>query len=132
MKTTAMFLILALMSTGVVSAKRAPPAAVKPAAHGGIEFRAPSGKMGVVEAWETATGRMLWEKQIYEVKLDPNLEADVQHVFVTKMEVLAGALLVTNESGEVYSLDLKTRNVSKAVKPGAAVDKKAGPGQAPR
>ncbi|MFO1490704.1 MAG: hypothetical protein U1F77_03385 [Kiritimatiellia bacterium] len=47
---------------------------------------------------------MLWEKQVYAVKLDPNLEADVQHVFITKLEVADGALLVTNERGEVYSM----------------------------
>lgn len=132
MKTAAMVLFLSVLCAAPALAKRAAPAAVKPVVHGGLEFRAPSEKMGVVEAWDGAAGRMLWEKQVYAVKLDPNLEADVQHVFITKLEVADGALLVTNERGEVYSMDLKTRNVSKAAKPGGAAEKNASPDRVTR
>jgi hypothetical protein len=101
-------------------AKRGEPAEVKPVVHEGIEYRAPhstiaSEKMGVVEAWDKATGKMLWEKKVYTVALDADLEEDVQHVFITKLEIDAGKLIVTNERKDRYSIDLKTQKVSEYV-----------------
>jgi ankyrin repeat protein len=98
-------------------AKRGAPAEVKPVVHEGIEYRAPhstiaSEKMGVVEAWDKATGKMLWEKKVYTVALDADLEEDVQHVFITKLEIDAGKLIVTNERKDRYSIDLKTQKVT--------------------
>ena len=98
-------------------AKRGAPAEVKPVVHEGIEYRALSGveKMGVVEAWDKATGKMLWEQKVYTVALDTNLEEDVQHVFITKLEIDAGKLIVTTARKDRYSIDLKTRVVTKVV-----------------
>ena len=98
-------------------AKRGAPAEVKPVVHEGIEYRAPhstidSNKMGVMEAWDKATGKMLWEKKVYTVALDADLEEDVQHVFITKLEIDAGKLIVTNERKDRYSIDLKTQKVT--------------------
>jgi hypothetical protein len=98
-------------------AKRGAPAEVKPVVHEGIEYRAPhstiaSEKMGVVEAWDKATDKMLWEKKVYTVKINPLMERDVQDVFVTKLEIDAGKLIVTNEKDARYSIDLKTQNVT--------------------
>jgi hypothetical protein len=108
--------MLVLLSP-VAFAKRGAPAEVKPVVLEGIEYRAPhstidSNKMGVVEAWDKATGKMLWEKKVYTVALDADLEEDVQHVFITKLEIDAGKLIVTNERKDRYSIDLKTQKVT--------------------
>ena len=101
-------------------AKRGEPAEVKPVVHEGIEYRAPhstiaSEKMGVVEAWDKATDKMLWEKKVYTVKINPLMERDVQDVFITKLEIDAGKLIVTNEKDARYSIDLKTQKVREYV-----------------
>lgn len=116
MKSISVMVLLIALSTTVASAKRAAPAEVPPVTHQGIEYRAPSGfvaKMGVVEAWDKATGKMLWEKRAYSVKIDPKLESDVQHVFISKLEIKDGQLIITTEHHERYSLDLKTQEVKK-------------------
>lgn len=107
--------VLALLAP-VTYAKRMAPEEVKPVVHGNIEYRAPHEKMGVVEAWDKATGKMVWEKKVYTVKIDQDLEEDVQWVFITKLEIDAGKLIVTNEDNDRYSIDLKTQEVTKLVK----------------
>lgn len=97
-------------------AKRAAPAKVEPVVSEGVEYRAPVENKGVVEAWDKATGKKLWEKQVYAVKIDPGMEKDVQDVFIRKLEINAGKLIVTNERDDVYSIDLKTREVTKVAR----------------
>ena len=117
MKTAILVVVMSLLLAPAVIAKRAPPADVKPALSKGVEDRAPQDKMGFVEAWDKAAGKMLWEKRVYEVQIDPALERDVQHVFITKLEVDAGKLLVSNERNEHYTVDLKTQAVTKRAVP---------------
>jgi hypothetical protein len=114
----------------VAFAKRAARGEVKPVVHEGIGYLAPSGveKMGVVEAREIPTGEILWEKKVYTVALDTNLEENVQHVFITKLEIDAGKLIVTTARKDCYSIDLKTRVVTKVVmKQSAAKDEPSSP-----
>jgi hypothetical protein len=117
----------------VAFAKRGAPAEVKPVVWEGIEYRAPhstiaSNKMGVVEAWDKATGKMLWEQKVNTVAINTNLEEDVQHVFITKLEIDAGKLIVTNERKDRSSIDLTTRKVTKVVMDkSAATDEPSSP-----
>ncbi len=107
----ALFLTVAI--TGDAWAKRAAPKPVAPVVHDGVKYVAPNvnGREGKVEARSEKTGEKLWDAVIYTVKIDPNLEADVQWVFITALAVRDGKLLVTNEKGEQYVIDLKTRKV---------------------
>ena len=50
---------------------------------------------------------------IYTVKIDPNLEEDVQWVFITELAIRDNTLFVTNEKNEHFTLDLKTKRVEK-------------------
>ncbi len=115
MKSVLLVVAMLVLLAPAAFAKRAAPVEVTPVTNAGIEYRAPSGveKMGVVEAWDKATDKMVWEKKVYEVSIDPNLEKDVQHVFITKMKIDAGKLIVTNEKDDRYSIDLKTQEVTK-------------------
>ena len=112
MKSVLLVVAMLVLLAPAAFAKRGEPAEVKPVVHEGIEYRAPHEKMGVVEAWDKATGKILWEKKVYTVAIDTNLEEDVQHVFITKLEIDAGKLIVTNEKDARYSIDLKTQKVT--------------------
>jgi hypothetical protein len=69
--------------------------------------------MGFVIATDTTSHKELWRERIYTVKIDPALERDVQDVFITSLVEEKGSLIVTNERGESYALDLATRKVTK-------------------
>lgn len=115
MKTIGLVVALMVVLAPAAFAKRMAPAKVASVVYQGIEYRAPGGvaKMGVIEAWDKATGKMVWEKKVYTVKIKPKLERDVQWVFIKTLEIDAGKLVVTNEHDDRYSLDLKTQEVTK-------------------
>ena len=106
-----LLLLLLLGSVAPVSAKRAAPAPVAPVVADGIRYTAPAEAMGFVVATD-AGGKELWRVRIYKVDVDPKLEADVQHVFITSLALKDGILTVTNERGGKYALDVKTRKVT--------------------
>ena len=114
-KPAGILTIAALLLAGIspVRAKRAAPIEVAPIAVGGVCYSAPRDAMGFVVAKDLKSGRELWRVRIYEVRVDPKLERDVQDVFITSLEVKDGILLVTNERGEKYALDLKTHKVTR-------------------
>ncbi len=120
MKTLAMLLLFAL--TAMIStyawAKRMAPKPVKPVVHDGVKYVVPldNGRVGKIIAQDEQTGKRLWETVVYKVKIDPNLEEDVQWVFVSGLAICDGKLSVTNEKKEQYTVDLKTRKVEKTPK----------------
>jgi hypothetical protein len=98
---------------GTTLAKRVAPPVVPPVTVGGVEYSAPSEAMGFVIATDKASGKELWRERIYAVKIDPELEKDVQDVFISALKEEKGLLLITNEKGARFSLDPKTRKVAK-------------------
>jgi len=68
--------------------------------------------MGFVVASDASSHRELWRQQIYTVRLKPTLERDVQDVFITSLTLRGGSLIITNERGERFALDLSTRRVA--------------------
>lgn len=80
-------------------AKRKAPAPVPPVTADGVEYRAPldSGTEGRVQAFAVEDGRKLWETKVYEVKVRAPLEADAQWVFIKRMKLQNGRLLVVDE-----------------------------------
>lgn len=104
---------LSLLSPSSAYAKRKTPAPVPPVVWQGLEYRAPLDleQMGRVQAFDVSSGRQVWETRVYQVWIIPLLEEDVQWVFVSALQVLDGKLLVRNEDGKIYRLDLKTGRV---------------------
>jgi hypothetical protein len=112
-------------------AKRKPAPVIPPVVHEGVRYTVPNdkGTVGYVVAHEVATGKELWKRTIFRKRLFPLLEHDVQWVFMKQMQLEGGRLILTDERGKTYSLDLKTRKVkrlkeqprpsSSALKPGA-------------
>src|SRR5262245_7707920 len=103
-----------LLLTQVVSqlafAKRIAPVNVDPVMYEGIRYVAPNddGRRGYIEAWNVATNKKLWELTIFSNRIDPNLEQDVQWVFIKALNIHDGRLIATSERGETYQVDLET------------------------
>jgi hypothetical protein len=108
-------LLIALFSIACLFGKRGPGPEVAPVHFEGTVYTvaAEPDKMGVVEAFDEASKKKLWEKQIYSVSISPGMEADTQWVFINSMRLKGNTLLISNERGERFVLDLATRAVKK-------------------
>jgi hypothetical protein len=93
-------------------AKRAAPSKVKSVTHNSIEYRAPLKRsaVGVVEAWDKTSNRLIFKRQIYVVKYN-SIETDVQDVFIKSLVIEDGKLVISNERKSKYSLDLKSLEI---------------------
>jgi len=105
-----------LLATLLAEAKRGAPAEVLPVTVGNIEYSAPHRngthrKMGLLEARDLKSGKLIWSRQIYAVKYDPDLEGDVQDVFIKSINVEGNSLIITNERNSKYQLDLNSLEV---------------------
>ena len=106
-------ILVGLLSGAPALAKRAAPKPVATVVLNAVEYSAPLDQMGFVVATDVATRKELWRVRVYEVRVDPALERDVQDVFITSLTVEKGMLVVANERGDRYTLDPATRKVSK-------------------
>jgi len=95
-------------------AKRGPAPSVNTVVIGSIAYSAPPNPddMGYVIATDVPSGKELWRQRIYRVLIKPFVESDVQWVFITSLVRQDHTLLVTNERGERFVLDLKSRKVT--------------------
>ena len=105
-----------LLATLLVQAKRGAPSEVLPVTVGNIEYSAPHRngthkQMGFIEARAPKSGELIWSRQIYAVKYDPDLEGDVQDVFIKSITVQGNHLIITNERNSKYQLDLNSLEV---------------------
>jgi outer membrane protein assembly factor BamB len=107
---------IVVLASGGISAKRFAPEPVKPVTVAGVTYVAPGWPIGIIIANDASSNRELWRKRIYTLHYDRRLEQDVQDVFITSLEVRDGnALIITNERGERYILDLSTRKVIRGI-----------------
>jgi hypothetical protein len=111
---SAVILLLTLLLPQFASAKRIAPAKVDPVIHEGIRYVAPNddGRRGYVEAWDLATNKKLWELTIFTNRIDPNLEEDVQWVFIKALKIQDGRLMVTSEREKTYQVDVNTKAIT--------------------
>ncbi len=110
-KTISIAIIISLALAVPCLAKRAAPQKVTPVIYEGVRYEAPIDQMGFVLAFDNTTGKKLWEKRIYKVWFKFWLEKDVQTIYITDMRIENQKLIIRNEKGEYYSLDLKTKDV---------------------
>jgi outer membrane protein assembly factor BamB len=98
--------ILCLPAAG--GAKRIAPPIVKPVVVNGIKYVAPNdqGTIGHVQAWNIKTGKKLWDKKLYQIKLDRKLETDVQWVFIQELTVNGDRLRIVNEKQQAFTVKL--------------------------
>src|SRR6476660_7646023 len=109
-------LLLTLLLPQVTSAKRLPPAKVDPVIYEGIRYIAPNddGRRGYIEAWDVRSNKKLWELTIFSNGIDPNLEEDVQWVFIKTIIIQDGGLMVTSERGKTYQVDVNTKAITQS------------------
>jgi hypothetical protein len=67
--------------------------------------------MGVIVAVEQRSGKTMWEKKIYDVVYQENLETDVQDVWLTKMEIVGNELVMIDEKKRKWTIELETNFV---------------------
>src|SRR6476469_8221511 len=107
-------LLLMLLLPQLISAKRLPPAKVDPVIYEGIRYVAPNddARRGYIEAWNVGTNKKLWELTLFTNPVDPNLEEDVQWVFINMLKIQDGRLMVTSESRKTYQVDVNTKAIT--------------------
>jgi len=105
-----------LLSLCLATAKRAAPAKVEPVIHEGVRYVAPNddGRRGYIEAWDVRSNKKIWDLKVFTNRIDPKLEEDVQWVFIEKLRVQDGTLIVTSERGKTYQVDLKTKAITQS------------------
>ncbi len=91
------------------SADRLGPPDVPPVCHGGVVYSQDGGGPGgVLVASDEDTGKKLWTLTVYDNKIDPALEADVQWVFFAAMTLAPdGRLRIVNEAGKAFLVDVQ-------------------------
>ena len=104
------------------SAKRRAPPQVPAVTLDGVRYEQavlarddPDGprRTGWLVAFKGATAERLWRVRVYELKIDPALEGDVQDVYFASMAASQDGreLLIVDERGERFAVNLKTRKV---------------------
>ena len=70
-------------------------------------------RTGYLAAYQGASDERLWRIRVYQLKIDPALEGDVQDVYFATMSASPDGheLLIANERGEHYAVDVRTRDV---------------------
>ena len=129
MTRLAVILLLTLLLPQLASAKRIAPVKVNPVIYEGVRYVAPNddGRRGYIEAWNVGTNKKLWELTIFTNGIDPNLEEDVQWVFIKALNIQDGRLMVTSERGKTYQVDVNTKAITQpdsrsSTSPGAIRD----------
>ena len=61
--------------------------------------------MGVVQAFDIKTNKLIWSKKVYDVKINPRVKADTQWVFIKNMKMDGNKFVVINEKEQVFALD---------------------------
>lgn len=119
------FFFLLVISLSVIQAKRMAPKEVNPVFVDGIKYYADHNKMGYLFANDSTTDSLLWEKKLYNVKIDKSLEEDVQWVFITDLHVEKNELIVKNEASNEFRIPLKVDSSSTFADSKTTVKKKA-------
>ena len=109
------FVCLLICCGGTSFAKRAAPSSVAAVRIGDLEFRATNSVEcpGCVEVWNVKNHSRIDTIVVYKNRYQFWLERDVQWVFITKLEVHESEMLVVNERGDSYKVDLRTKRVTK-------------------
>ena len=109
------FLFLLICCGGIAFAKRGAPKPVAPVSVGELEYRAcyDVDHLGSVEVWDLKTHSQIGSILVYKTKYLSRMERDVQWVFITKLEVHGNDMLVVNERGDSYRVDLRTKRVTR-------------------
>ena len=107
--------LLAVFVPGIAHAKRKAPPKVEPVIYEGVRYTAPNddGRRAYVQAWATTTNKMLWKVTVFRNRIDPMAEEAMPPVYIKKMSISDGKLILVAENDRAYSVNLKTRTVKR-------------------
>jgi len=91
-----------------VSADRGLPAKIEPIIYNNIKIAAENNtpdNMGIVQAFDVNTNKLLWSTRVYKVKIKNGIEEDTQWIFIREMKIENDTLIIINERNKVYELD---------------------------
>ncbi|MFN7971112.1 MAG: hypothetical protein U0166_01980 [Acidobacteriota bacterium] len=118
---TVAFVITAI--TPIALAKRAAPPAVKPLLLNGTSYVAhhetvpasgtPTAFVARVEARDPSTGALRWDVTVYTITYKQGLETDVQDVWIASLAAQGSDVLVTDEKGLRYLVEVATHTARK-------------------
>jgi hypothetical protein len=119
-----------LFISGELVAKRLPPKEVEPFEFQGVRIIAPHWGLqegrdqngGYIQVLDLKTNELLWDLQVYQVIYDPNVEKDVQDVFIESLAASGNSFVVVDEKGGHYFVDLEKKKVGK-IYPGNGIYK---------
>lgn len=89
-------------------AKRAAPPAVIPLENNEIKYVVNEPLTGYVSAIDMKSDTVLWATQAYKIINDFNHELDAQDVYINNLKKEKNILVITNEYGQIYKINLKT------------------------
>jgi hypothetical protein len=103
-----------LLSVELALAKRDSPKPVPPVVYKSVTYSAPNhaGTSNYVYASDSA-GKELFRIKVFDMPIDPNLEEDVQWVFITGLTLTGSSLQVKDEKGRCYVINLDTKAVKR-------------------
>lgn len=96
--------------------KNVPPVTIKNTRFEAIHWGKDRGFMqngGYIVALDKTSGAELWTLKIYDISYDPELESDVQDIFIASMSksLFGNKLKITDERGRKYVVDPEARTV---------------------
>lgn len=109
----AVAMIVFICGSVASSAKRRPPATIKPIQIGGVEYRAPNkvDSEGIIEAWDVRTDKLLWKKKIYFSLKMPLAEDQGNFMVSMTNGPSSDELTIINERGGEYILNTTSKKV---------------------
>jgi hypothetical protein len=125
MRPKLILLIIALsLASSETYAKRGEPKEAQPVSLNGVKYSAPQCWLqvkeslgpGYIQANDLKTGKLLWQLRVYEIRINENIERDVQDVFITSLKIVDGKLHVWNEAHDHFVVDLAQRRVIEGAK----------------
>ncbi|MCW5213507.1 hypothetical protein VU04_11425 [Desulfobulbus sp. TB] len=121
MKKISILILLFLTVAISAQAKRSAPKKVIPVEHEGMMYvvlhwgyeNGTGQNGGYIEARDKKTQEKIWGLQVYKIEYRPELESDVQDIFITDIQIdkIKQILSVKNEESNVYHVDIKKRKV---------------------
>lgn len=102
------------------SGSRIPAPTVAPVSRDGVRYEQIKNGLlagfeqmgGYMAAIDDASGEQLWTLKVYDNRRDPEREGDVQDIFFKSMTLQDdGSMLIENERGARFIVDLKSRSV---------------------
>lgn len=122
-RSRSIVLMIVLASTMAVAtpglAKRAAPPVAQPLTLGGVTYVAthstapasgkPTSFIAKVEAHDPAGNKLLWDVEVYRIRYQPDLETDVQDIWIASLAAQGSDVLVTDERGQRYLVEVATR-----------------------